>query len=108
VTAADLAKIRLALAHARYRGKRELSNDIEAHARKVLRELGRPATVETQEQLDALPRWSVIRDGEGWTCEKQPTDDGPDDWFAVKSTRVRVPRLGPDPVIVYCAGEEES
>ena len=106
MTAADLAKTRLYFAHARFRGQRSLPNDNEDLARKFLRELGRDPVVTTQAELDALPRWSVIRDGDGWVCEKQPTDDGGDDWFAVKSTRTRAPRLGPDPVEVYAFGEE--
>lgn len=104
MTAADLKTLKLALGHARFRGKQKLPDDNDVVARRLLSQLGVMRTVTDVDELAALGEGAVVRDAEGWVREKfGPGESGL--WYSTKSTRTRTPHL---PAVVLDAGEEES
>lgn len=100
MTAADLKTLKLALGHARFRGKQKLPDDNDVVARRLLSQLGVMRTVTDADELAALGEGAVVRDEANFVCEQMGGV-----WYATRSTKPRTPHL---PAVVLDAGEEES
>lgn len=102
MTAADLKTLKLALGHARFRGKQKLPDDNDVVARRLLSQLGVMRTVADADELAALGEGAVVRDEENFICEKFGEGQSAL-WYATRSTRPREPAL---PAAVLDAGDE--
>ena len=97
MTAQDLDIATLCLKTAHFQGRLGKPMPTKEHGRDLLHELGRLTSITEEADLERLNEGAVIRDDEGYVCERMAGL-----WYATRSTRPREPRL---PAWVLDAGE---